>query len=1040
LGHQDKVTAVLHASLDEDPVDTGRRFVTATLGQLAQDPLISRLLQRLEEKTRNVYTETGQLRRTADSPLVKCTREIEERQQHLEELDGRIRASETIEEKFRSLTEQKDQACEHCCQLQRRIELLRAVKNAEAELAVVRAAAQALQQARAALAASETDLDEKKAMHNQALAALTMIDDKLRSGRERLARASAIRDTVVQNTQSKREARRAELVANRDRALRREQASRGLIQAREQLAQADSENQRARLAKIQAADVVEFASVLTQCRQANEVVQAHKSAEKELTLRVAAASEAAAALKNTESSLENAERVLVEKRDALAKAERAAAEMHVRREGLRASLIRAQATEQEAAQAMAQAKAAIALVDRLVQAEKALAELGASERELEARLAANAAERDRCESEGVKPGPFPIRIAIIAAIFGAAVGAIVGLAVGSGGLIAATAAVASGFIVGTLSVLVSRRSQLKKAGQTSRRRMDELMRVRQDLSDERSQLLVNRGVAQLRVDSARSERDQVIERIVDPNVALDTARTRLQQARIESEKIGRELTGLENAQPLQGLTTEDEVVTAERTVLLLKQQIKDQEHVRQRLQHALTEAQVRAEAAESVALSVDLPRLQERLKQARLKAREHQPVELDQAKTHFQQVSQIAADTETAVKVARGRISDAEIRLGDLLGTVGQCPDRVLAEAVKEREDIDKSIQSLDEGASSEIHAADRELAQAKAEVTRLEDELSAAKILVGKAREAHDAAHTNNAESQKNVHQLEHSMPETPLVVAQEAFAHASSQLATQLPGSTFSEQDFAESEALLERKRAELRAVERELDGARGQLELTGSTVARDLRDAELETLEGLRRAGAELELEFKAAKRLLDILTDREKEHAAHLGRAVGKPVNEMLAHLAGTRYRDVVLEPTLRVRTVGARGGERDWKLLSVGTRDQLATLVRLALAAHLKSIVLFDDQLAQSDHERLAWFGSRLRACVREHKHQIIVITCRPLDYLRQEDIPGPTACGRLETQDGVLVVDLEQAALRFDNEDEMPSNGVTTGPAGVNVE
>jgi hypothetical protein len=93
-------------------------------------------------------------------------------------------------------------------------------------------------------------------------------------------------------------------------------------------------------------------------------------------------------------------------------------------------------------------------------------------------------------------------------------------------------------------------------------------------------------------------------------------------------------------------------------------------------------------------------------------------------------------------------------------------------------------------------------------------------------------------------------------------------------------------------------------------------------------------------------------------------------------------------------------------------LSVGTRDQLATLIRLTLAAQLKTLLVLDDQLAQSDPDRIGWFRDRLRASVRDHAHQIIVITCRPLDYLGPEEIPR-SSNDHFESEDRLLkVVDL----------------------------
>src|SRR5207247_5766540 len=51
--------------------------------------------------------------------------------------------------------------------------------------------------------------------------------------------------------------------------------------------------------------------------------------------------------------------------------------------------------------------------------------------------------------------------------------------------------------------------------------------------------------------------------------------------------------------------------------------------------------------------------------------------------------------------------------------------------------------------------------------------------------------------------------------------------------------------------------------------------------------------------------------------------------------------------------------------RQLEQLSVGTREQLATLLRLAIAGYLHTAVVLDDQLVHSDSERLGWFSERL---------------------------------------------------------------------------
>src|SRR5205807_8873630 len=78
-----------------------------------------------------------------------------------------------------------------------------------------------------------------------------------------------------------------------------------------------------------------------------------------------------------------------------------------------------------------------------------------------------------------------------------------------------------------------------------------------------------------------------------------------------------------------------------------------------------------------------------------------------------------------------------------------------------------------------------------------------------------------------------------------------------------------------------------------------------------------------------------------------------------------------------------------GDDRPVSLLSIGTRDQLSTVFRLTLAEHLKSTVVLDDQLTQSDPGRMLWLRDLLREIARNI--QVIVLTCRPEDYLLRED-------------------------------------------------
>ena len=141
----------------------------------------------------------------------------------------------------------------------------------------------------------------------------------------------------------------------------------------------------------------------------------------------------------------------------------------------------------------------------------------------------------------------------------------------------------------------------------------------------------------------------------------------------------------------------------------------------------------------------------------------------------------------------------------------------------------------------------------------------------------------------------------------------------------------------------------------------------------------LEGLQRRAT-------AARTLLDVL-----EH--HRGRArerYAAPLrSQLLAYgrvLHGPEF-DVEFDDDLRVSRRHLDGVWLDVADLSVGAREQLALLGRLACATLLGEqggLLLFDDALGNTDPERLELIGAVLRMA-GEHS-QVIVLTCYPERY------------------------------------------------------
>jgi uncharacterized protein YhaN len=151
-------------------------------------------------------------------------------------------------------------------------------------------------------------------------------------------------------------------------------------------------------------------------------------------------------------------------------------------------------------------------------------------------------------------------------------------------------------------------------------------------------------------------------------------------------------------------------------------------------------------------------------------------------------------------------------------------------------------------------------------------------------------------------------------------------------------------------------------------------------------------------ELEVDADAWKLLRDTLREVENEEGAHLGRALAGPVTTRFEELTAGRYRGLRLDATLKAESLEAMtanaAGDEVLEALSVGTRDQLAALIRLTIADQLRSTIVLDDHLVHSDPARLLWFRDVLqRTAVNA---QVIVLTCRAGDYLSLSELPIDT--------------------------------------------
>jgi hypothetical protein len=187
----------------------------------------------------------------------------------------------------------------------------------------------------------------------------------------------------------------------------------------------------------------------------------------------------------------------------------------------------------------------------------------------------------------------------------------------------------------------------------------------------------------------------------------------------------------------------------------------------------------------------------------------------------------------------------------------------------------------------------------------------------------------------------------------------------------------------------KADLERIVGEIHKTHGALEQVGGSVARErLRDA-IEAFELAERHEREIEAEYDAWLLLLEQMKQADAAQASNLGQTLAPAIAGRFEELTQKRYESVRLTAQLGTEGVVVGGAVRSTERMSVGTREQLSTLYRLSLAEYLKTTVVLDDQLVQSDDTRMDWFRALLVEKARSF--QIIVFTCRPSDYL------GPAA-------------------------------------------
>ena len=319
---------------------------------------------------------------------------------------------------------------------------------------------------------------------------------------------------------------------------------------------------------------------------------------------------------------------------------------------------------------------------------------------------------------------------------------------------------------------------------------------------------------------------------------------------------------------------------------------------------------------------------------------------------------------------------------------------RVLAEAEGNRQRLDDALAEADATVRAIQAEATADAEDAREALAKVTEEASAKAKARDEAARSLQSARTALAKLQGEEEAMRATVEGLDLPALQAARDEKQAELDA-LPAVDEDPPDLAALQRLANDAAAQADSLRHELSTAQGALGQVGGPRIEEQAEQASEAVAALARREHELEVEYGGWKLLLETLAEAEKEDASHLGAALVKPVSERMAALTGGRYGEVGIGPQLDATGIRLGDDERSFDDVSAGTREQIALLLRLAIAEALGSFVILDDHLTQSDPGRMAWIRRLLGEAAQ--KIQIVVMTCHPTAYLTGELAQGAHA-------------------------------------------
>jgi hypothetical protein len=504
-------------------------------------------------------------------------------------------------------------------------------------------------------------------------------------------------------------------------------------------------------------------------------------------------------------------------------------------------------------------------------------------------------------------------------------------------------------------------------------RLAEARRVRDQLQTERMAQVALCAVQRSTADSSLAERSDAADpqTVADAESRYAAAAEKLAELRQERQRVAT-IPDL-----LPSGASETQVRHAEQDAALAERRAEELRIEHQNTVRDLARATARLELAGREAHGIRLAQIQERLAAARESAEaQGEPLDSDVARMRHAQAEARVTTALANVELLAAGIPETS-RRAEGLGSVTDAEE----EERRLQALLDAEAQTpRDDSSAQELQDAREQAGRAEQQLTDMRVRASAMTSNQAQLKERADQARGELEAAQRQTFGLE-----------PEAIRLGLTEVET-VPEVSGDEILLADS--ALETATAVLTACEGRLNEARGKLGLVAGRVGLERLEEEQEAVQRAREYAEEQELDYEASRHLLELLEAAETRRSSHLGRCLAAPVTERFLSLTGDLYAHVQLDPDLHMEGFVAAGGTRRLEELSVGTREQLATIIRLAIAAQLKTALLLDDQLVHSDSERLEWFRRQLQNSVQTHDHQIIVMTCRLEDYTANNEIVG----------------------------------------------